>query len=142
MEESTYDELAMSRLRFAEDTSPTLPEDGWLKTSDEGQLPVDVLRHGQDLVIRSTVAGVLPEDLEVSVNGDLLTIRGKRELSHEVKDDDWFHKECYWGAFSRSLILPMDVQSGKTQASLKHGVLEIRIPLAEAGRNIPIRITD
>lgn len=132
----------MPLLHFADDTSLAARDDGWLNAPDEGQLPVDVLRHEQDLVIRSTVAGVQPEDLEVSVSGDMLTIRGKRELKHEIKEDDWFHKECYWGAFSRSLILPVDVHSDKAQASLKHGVLEIRIPLASAGRHIPIRSID
>ncbi len=138
----------MPLFRFANTVkSPTTDQTGWqiesedvwpAPTTDEGQLPIDVYRHGSDLVIRSTIAGVDPEDLEVAINGDLLTIRGKRELAHEIKEDDWFHQECYWGAFSRSLILPMDVEAGAAQASLKHGVLEIRIPLVTSGYRVPI----
>ena len=106
---------------------------------DEGQLSLDVFREGADLVIRSTVAGVLPKDLDVSVHGDLLTIRGKRDSNREVAEDQWFYRECYWGAFSRSVVLPFDVASDQATASLKNGVLEIRVPIREHGKKLPIQ---
>ncbi len=95
----------------------------WNSALDEAQLSVDVFRHGKDLVIRSTVAGADPEQLDIAFNGDLLTIRGKREMEHAMKEEDWFYRECYWGAFSRSIVLPYDVVPDRAEASLKNGIL-------------------
>jgi HSP20 family protein len=120
---------------------PQLPD--WTSPLEEGQLSVDVFRDGNSLVIRSTVAGAKPEDLDVSVHGDLLTIRGKRAMDRDVKEDDWYYRECYWGSFSRSIVLPYEVKAGETEASLKNGVLEIRLPIAEAAeRNIRVKIRE
>lgn len=107
--------------------------------SDEGQLSLDVFRDGDDLVIRSTVAGVTPKDLDISIHGDLLTIRGKRASSKEVDENQWFYRECYWGAFSRSIVLPFEVASDLATAGLKNGVLEIRVPVREHGKKLPVR---
>lgn len=112
--------------------------DAWFAASEDGQLAVDVFRHGSELIVRSTVAGVSPDDLDIAINGDLLTIRGSRMSNRDIMEDDWFHRECYWGAFSRSIILPLDVEADKAEASIKHGVLEIRIPLRGEGRRISI----
>ena len=105
----------------------------------EGQLSLDVFREGEDLVIRSTVAGVTPKDLDISVHGDLLTIRGKRESSSEIDENKWFYRECYWGAFSRSIVLPFEVASDLSKASLKNGVLEVRIPIREHGKKLAVQ---
>lgn len=110
-------------------SSPTPPE--W-SPIEEGQLSVDVFRDGKYLVIRSTVAGAKPEDIDISVHGDLLTVRGKRKADKEVSENDWYYRECYWGAFSRSIVLPYEVHADKAEASMKNGVLEIRIPIREA----------
>lgn len=121
--------------------SSDLPE--WSAPLEEGQLSVDVYRDKNDLVIQSTVAGAKPEELDISVHGDLLTIRGMRESGHEAGDDDWFYRECYWGKFSRSLVLPYEVQSDKASASLKNGVLEIRIPIKKSTeKGIRVRVEE
>lgn len=110
---------------------------------EEGQLSVDVFRDKQDLVVRSTVSGAKPEDIDISIHGDLMTIRGKRESQNTASEEDWFYRECYWGAFSRSIVLPYDVKADKAEASMTNGVLEIRIPIRDVGeRNIPIRIKE
>lgn len=114
------------------------PQD-WIKPDEEGQLNLDVYRDGGQLVIRSTVAGTKPEDIDVAVNGDLLTIRGKREFGREINEDDWFHRENYWGAFSRSLVLPVDVYPERAEANIKDGVLEIRIPIRGEGGRIKVK---
>jgi len=115
-----------------------LPANDWMAPSNEGQLSVDVFRDGDELVIRSTVAGVRPEDLDISIHGDLLTIRGHRSMIKEVPEDDWFYRECFWGAFSRSIVLPYEVATDSAQSTLKNGVLEIRIPVREHGQKIAI----
>lgn len=109
----------------------------WYEAS-EGQLSVDVFREKNELVVRSFVAGVKPEDLDVSIHGDLLTIRGKREYSKEIPDEDSYYKECYWGVFSRSIVLPYEVASDSAQAHMKNGVLEIRMPIHEKGKKVKV----
>ena len=110
----------------------------WMAPSSEGQLSVDVLREGDDLVVRSTVAGVTPDDVDISIHGDLLTIRGSRKMQEEVNEDQWFYRECYWGAFSRSIVLPYEVAADAATASLKNGVLEVRIPIRDHGKKVSV----
>lgn len=97
--------------------------------TNEGQLAVDVYREGKTLIIRSTIAGVRPEAIDISIHGDLLTIRGHREEHSQVNEDDWFYRECYWGAFSRTIVLPLDVYPEYTEAEIHHGVLTIKLPI-------------
>jgi len=126
-------------MRFSFSQALAEPADRWNLPEAEGQLAVDVFRRGSDLIVRSTLAGVKPEDVDVAVNGDLLTIRGTRMHTEEVNEDDWFHQECYWGTFSRSVVLPVDVYAEQAEASLRDGILEIRIPLR--GMEKQIRVT-
>lgn len=106
--------------------SPTPAEE------QEGQLTVDVYQTPESIVIKSTIAGVKPEDLDVSITNDMVTIRGTRRHDEETREEDYFYRECYWGSFSRSIILPVDIVAEKADASLKDGILTIRIPKAEA----------
>jgi HSP20 family protein len=111
----------------------------WLGQPEEGQLSVDVFRDHDMLVIRCLVAGVAPDDLDVSISSDLLTIRGKREHEKKVASDDWFYKECFWGSFSRSIVLPCHVAADSTEAQLKNGVLEIRLPIRTDGKQVKVK---
>ncbi|MFA5134931.1 MAG: Hsp20/alpha crystallin family protein [Patescibacteria group bacterium] len=104
----------------------------WLEDEDyAGQLAVDVYQTEDNIVIKSTIAGVKPEAIDLSVNNDMITIRGKREKEHEVADDDYFYRECYWGGFSRSIILPCEVKVDSIQASMKNGILTVVLPKAK-----------
>jgi len=96
----------------------------------EGQLTVDVYQTDKEIVIQSAIAGVEPEDLDISIENDMVTIRGIREkpLEEEEEERNYFYQECYWGPFSKEIILPAEVDSSRTQASIKQGVLTIRIP--------------
>jgi len=115
----------------------------WDTSSHEGQLSVDVFREGDALVIRSTAAGADPDKLDISFHGDLLTIRGVREADNDIAEDDWFYRECYWGAFSRSIVLPYDVVPERAEASIKNGILEIRLPItASSERSIKVKVRD
>lgn len=107
---------------------------------NEGQLLLDVFQDKENIYIRSTIAGVKPEDLEISLHNDMMTIRGKRSQESEIEEKNYFYRECYWGNFSRSLILPAEVKSDKISAVLKDGVLTITLPKIERQRNIPIKI--
>lgn len=116
--------------------------DDWLEDGyAEGQLSIDVYQTPKDLIVKSTIAGVKPEDIDISINNDMLTIRGKRELVEDVKTEDYLYKECYWGAFSRSVILPMEVKAEKINAYLEDGVLTITLPKAKP-KNISIKVKE
>jgi HSP20 family protein len=117
------------------------PVQDWLSQPEEGRLAIDVFRDRDTLVIRTPIAGVEVDDLDIAVDGDLLTIRGKRQAPSPLHEEDWFYRECYWGPFSRSVILPIDVIPNEVQASLKQGILDIRLPIREQGRAITIRPT-
>lgn len=112
----------------------------WAPNETEGQLSIDVYQTPADIVIKSTIAGVKPENLDIAITNDMVTIRGRREADEELGKDDYFYQECYWGPFSRSIILPIDVQTDKSLATLKNGVLTIKLPKSEKIKTKKIEI--
>lgn len=116
--------------------------DDWLKENEEGQLAVDVYQDEKHIVIKAPIAGVKPEDLDISLHNDMVTIRGRREHDRKVEEKDYFYRECYWGTFSRSIILPTDVKTEEVEATLKNGVLTITLPKAEKARLIRVKEID
>jgi HSP20 family protein len=121
-----------SSLKTAVKTEPaTEGNKEWLEEEDyAGQLAVDVYQTKEDIIIKSTIAGVRPEDIDISINNDMITVRGKREKDHQVADEDYYYRECYWGGFSRSIILPCEIKVDRIKASMKNGVLTIVLPKA------------
>src|SRR3989338_2257575 len=115
-------------------------ENDWAPSETEGQLSVDVFQTPADIVINSTIAGVTPAHLDIAITNDMVTIRGRRESDDDLKKDDYFYQECYWGPFSRSIILPVDVQTDKSLATLKNGVLTIKLPKSEKIKTKKIEI--
>ena len=115
----------------------------WHDQPREGQLHLDVLDKGEDLVVLVPMAGVDPSSVDISVHGDLLTIKGTRQRPREyVSTQDPYLQECFWGAFSRSLVLPVAVKSDLAEASFYHGLLSIRIPKQGQTSSIPITVVD
>lgn len=110
------------------------------EAEEEGQLTLDVFQTPSEVIIKSTIAGVRDEDLDVSINNDMVTIRGKREKEHEVAQKDYYYQELYWGSFSRSVILPVEVDADEAAASVKNGILTIRIPKAEREKHRKIKV--
>lgn len=96
--------------------------------AEEGQLTVDIYDEGPAIVIQSSVAGVKPEDIDISLQEETLTIRGTRHRAKEVDEGNFYYKELYWGIFSRSIILPEEVDFQKADANIKNGLLTIRLP--------------
>ncbi|KKS65873.1 MAG: Protein containing Heat shock protein Hsp20 protein [Parcubacteria group bacterium GW2011_GWA1_42_7] len=111
----------------------------WMPDS-EGQLTIDVYQNASEIIIKSTIAGVSPEDLDITITNDMVTIKGKREKDEEIQTDDYYYQECYWGAFSRSVILPVDVEADKAQAGMKNGILTIRLPKIEKIKTRKIKV--
>jgi HSP20 family protein len=106
----------------------------------EGQLTIDVYQTDNEIVIKSTIAGVKPEDLDVSINNDMVTIKGERKNEEIVTGENYYYQECYWGHFSRSIVLPVDIISDKAEASLKNGILTIRLPKADTTKIKKIQV--
>lgn len=95
---------------------------------EEGELKVDVYQNEKAIVIKSAIAGTRFEDLQITLNHDMLTIRGRRKCDEDVPHGNYFYQECYWGKFSRSIILPINVDASRTKARLKNGILTITLP--------------
>jgi len=108
--------------------------------TEEGQLAIDVYQTENDLVIQSAIAGVKPENLDISMERDIITIKGSREKLFE-ENGDYFIQECFWGPFSREVILPSEVDPQRAVAEMKNNILTIRIPkiLREKKRKIIVR---
>ncbi len=118
--------------------------DGWNNDDyEEGELSIDVFEDAENnIVVKSTIAGVKPEDIDISVNNDMLTIRGKREHEEKIEEKNYFYQECYWGNFSRSIILPCEVRVDKISAKLKNGVLIVKLPKAKTEKKVAIRVVE
>ena len=99
-----------------------------LLEENEGQLTVDVYQTPSHIVVESTIAGVEPEDLDVEITNESVTIRGKRERQETVSSDDYFYQECYWGKFSRSIIFPQEIDADKATAEFHNGILCVKLP--------------
>ncbi len=106
----------------------------------EGQLTIDVYQTEDFIIIKSTIAGVKPEDLDVSINNDMITIKGERKNEEQVPPENYYYQECYWGAFSRSVVLPVNVIADKVEASLKNGILTIKLPKADVTKTKRIQV--
>ncbi len=108
---------------------------------EEGQLTVDVYQTDDEIVIKSTIAGVTADDLDISITNDMVTIKGSRGSEEKIKQSDYYYQELYWGAFSRSIILPEEIDADNAKASMKNGVLTIRLPKLAKSRTKKIKIT-
>jgi HSP20 family protein len=123
------------------DSMPELSEssDDWMEET-EGQLAIDVYQNANDVVVKAPIAGVKAEDIEISINDDVVTVKGQRKQEKEVKNDDYYVQECYWGAFSRSVILPVAVNVDKSNAKLKDGILTVTLPKAKSSRSKKLKV--
>lgn len=108
----------------------------------EGELPVDVAETQSELIILAPVAGADPEQISISFHGDILTIRGTRLSDVMLSREQYFMEECFWGAFSRSIILPTEVRVDEARATFRNGLLTIRIPKQTKTQRIPIVVID
>lgn len=114
----------------------------WMEqeTVEEGELTVDVYQTGDAIVIKSMIAGVRPEDLDISITRDMITIRGKREEERIAKDDDYFARELYWGTFSRTIQLPEEIDVDEAEAVEKHGLLILKLPKLDKKRQSKLKV--
>jgi HSP20 family molecular chaperone IbpA len=132
-----------SRLTINERGKSSVSEEkaGWLEDeSEEGELTVDVYQTPSEVVIQAMVAGVKPEDLNISITREMVTMKGSRERPSEVRAEDYLHQELYWGAFSRTIVLPAEVETEEAEAIERHGLLTIRLPKINKEKIQKIRV--
>lgn len=106
----------------------------------EGQLNIDMYQTKDNVIIKSTIAGVRPEDIDITVANDMVTIKGSRKKEENIVQDDYFYQECYWGSFSRSVIIPVDIDSEEIEADLKDGILTVIIPKAAKAKTKKVKV--
>lgn len=143
-----YDDVLSDQHEFGEDDDVAVnhydEEEGWHDGQpdepQEGELPVDMYQTGDAIIIRALVAGVSPADLDIAITRDMVTIKGVREEYQESHDDDYYHRELFWGSFSRSLLLPEEVLIDEAEAQEKHGLLEIRLPKVDKDRSTRLKV--
>lgn len=123
------------KVHFEPESEPTDEPPG-----EEGQLTIDVYQTSDEMVIKSTIAGVRQDDLDITIATDMVTIQGVRRKDESISPEDYYYQELYWGPFSRSVILPQEVDTEGAKAALKDGVLTIRLPKFERGRTKKLRI--
>lgn len=106
----------------------------------EGQLAIDMYQTPSEIVLKTMIAGVKPEDLEISITRDMVVIKGMREESNDTAGNDYFHKELYWGSFSRTIILPQEIDVDESEAINKNGLLIIKMPKLDKHRQAKLKI--
>lgn len=99
-----------------------------MEIEEEGQLTVDVFQTNEEVVIQSTVAGTTSENIDISLAKDTVTIKGRRQNTETVPFEAYDHRELHWGPFSRSIILPVEVDVDRARAVIKNGLLTIKLP--------------
>lgn len=127
----------------ADANDPSLKSEENSKEVQEGQLAVDVYETELAVVVESIIGGVNPDDINVAVANNILTIKGVREKDLETAEPvNYLVAECFWGAFSRSIILPCEADVDNIKASIKKGVLKITLPKLVGSKTKKIKIEE
>jgi len=108
----------------------------------EGQLAIDVYQTPDEIVVESTIAGVSAKDIDIDVTSEKVTIHGERVREDAVSGSDYYYQECFWGKFSRSVILPEEIDQEKAHSTLKNGVLTLRLPKLQRDRARKIEVKE
>jgi len=106
----------------------------------DAELTVDVYQTSENIIIKAFIAGVSPEDLDVNITREMVTISGNRKEEKVVKQEDYFMRELYWGSFSRTVTLPQEVDVDEAEAIQKHGLLIITLPKLNKNRQTKLKI--
>lgn len=106
----------------------------------EGQLALDVYQTPTEIIVESAIAGINPEDIDITATNDSIAIRGERRREREIKDDNYLYQECYWGRFSRSVILPQEVDPEGAVVNFKNGILTVTLPKLNKAKQKKLKI--
>ena len=105
-------------------------------------MPIDFYKTDSELILVATVAGIKSEDLDISIEGGIINIKGVRKKPENLPEEkESYFKECYWGPFSRQIVLPEEINPSQAEATLKSGILIIKIPYIKKDLTKKIEIT-
>ena|SRR3989338_7405964 len=135
-DDETEEETEDEEMDEAEETK----EKNLADDDSDGQLAIDVYQTNGDIIIKTMVAGIRPEDLDISITRDMVTIKGSREDSTSIEDEDFFHRELFWGSFSRVILLTQEVEIEEAEAIERHGLLTIKLPKINKDRQTKLRV--
>lgn len=142
------DDLPMQPVRrpaaaaFPQQAVSAAPEPHHSVAEDEpdGQLPVDVYQTASEIVIRTFIAGVRPDEINLSISRDMVVIEGAREERDQIGEEDYFIRELFWGSFARTILLPQEVDVDNSSAGAKDGLLTIILPKLDKARQTKLRV--
>jgi HSP20 family protein len=123
-----------------EETGLAEHKESWMEEPEEGQLAVDVYQTAKEIIVQAMVAGVDPDNLQVNITRDMVTIKGKREENRTISEENYFAQELYWGSFSRTILLPHEVEPEEAEAIERNGLLIIKLPKIEKGKNATVKV--
>lgn len=136
--EDFFEKLAGSEKKEErEKTAPPVKEE-----TEEGQLAVDVFQTEDEIIIQSTIAGVKAEELEITIQNDMVSIKGGRKKTMEVPAENYFYQECYWGPFSRSVILPEEIDAERSRAEIKDGIFTLHLPKSQKLKATKVQVKE
>ncbi len=110
------------------------------QAKEDAQLAIDAYQTSGEIIVTAMIAGVKPEDLDVSITREMVVIKGKREEPNSSDKENYISRELYWGGFSRTIILPVEVESDLSEAVEKHGLLIIRMPKINKDKSKTLKI--
>jgi HSP20 family molecular chaperone IbpA len=106
----------------------------------EGQLPVDVYQTPSEIVVRTFIAGVRPDEINLSISRDMIVIEGSRAERESIADTEYFNRELFWGLFSRTILLPQEIDVDNSSASAKDGLLTLILPKLDKARQTKLKV--
>ena len=106
----------------------------------DGELPVDVYNRENEIIVKTMVAGIRPENLDIDITRSMVSIKGTRQVSEEVDEKDYYHKELYWGTFARTVTLPEEIDVEESEATEKNGLLTIRLPKIDKAKQNKLKV--
>lgn len=149
-DKKTFFERLTGTVRMSDEKEKSVAEEkhhkkdaaSWIEdeANADGELTVDVYQTPEMIIVKSMIAGVRPEDLDVSITRDMVTIRGKREEERIAKEEDYFARELYWGSFSRTISLPEEVDVDEAEAIEKHGLLILKLPKLDKKKQSRLKV--
>lgn len=134
------DKTERKSIEIHEDAEEKPAEKDWLEEDEGGQLTVDMFQTPTEIIVEAMLAGVKSDDLDISLTQDMVTIKGSRKKSKEIEDENYYYSELYWGSFSRSILMPQEVDTENADASLKNGLLVIKLPKIDKSKTQKLQI--
>ncbi len=139
-EEENVKKISLSDKGIGESKNGNGKKESKWEEEEEAQLTVDLYQTATDIIVQTMIAGVQPDNLSITITRDMITIHGKREENHSINNENYFVQELYWGAFSRTISLPEEVDPEEAEAIEKHGLLIIKLPKINKEKKTQLKV--